>query len=235
MLTDLLERTRDWPAPLADLWRDQLDPDRSSLPAFGPEVRSHRPDESLALARQIDSLFPHPANREARLARVAVQAGLLLWNDQFDSAHAAAQSIEGEGTPRHGDYWHAILHRREPDYGNARYWLRRVGPHPLHATLDQFLAPRFDLLHRQLSLRQLASPQILVSSPDAPTPTEVTTWLQRVVTPRWNADELVRLCETCATRPADSPLVHLAELLQATEMTLLMDSSLQAAHTAQSA
>jgi hypothetical protein len=227
MLTALLERTRDWPAPLADLWRDQLNPDRSPLPAIGPEVRSHRPGESLALARQIDSLFPDPANREARLARVAVQAGLLLWNDQFDAAHAAAQSIEGEGTPRHGDYWHAILHRREPDYGNARYWLRRVGPHPLHATLDQFLAPRFDLLHRQLSSRQVPDPP-----PDVPPSTELTTWLHRVVTPRWNADELVRLCETCATRPADSPLVLLAELLQATEMTLLMDSSLQAAHSA---
>jgi hypothetical protein len=63
--------------------------------------------------------------------RVALQAGLLQLHDQFDASHQRSQQVEGQGRRRHGDYWHAIHHRREPDYGNARYWLRHVGPHPV--------------------------------------------------------------------------------------------------------
>ena len=223
MLTALLELTRNWPHPLAALWLDAVDPDQSTVPAFGPEIRSPRGPQALALAPQIDDLFPQPGGREAQLARVAVRAGLLLWNDQFVAAHEAAQSIEGEGVERLGDYWHAILHRREPDYGNARYWLRRVGPHPVHAALDQWLAPRLDLLVPQPS--DAGKPAVTGGL------SEEAAWLHRVVSPRWNADALVGLCETCAQRPASSSLVRLVELLQAAEMTLLMDHSLQAAQS----
>ena len=55
------------------------------------------------------------------------RAGLLLWNDDLDAAHEIAQRYEGDQT---ADYWHAIMHRREGDEGNARYWWRRVGAHP---------------------------------------------------------------------------------------------------------
>src|SRR4029079_2010324 len=29
-----------------------------------------------------------------------------------------------------GSFWHAIMHRREPDPSNSKYWWRLVGPHP---------------------------------------------------------------------------------------------------------
>ena len=63
----------------------------------------------------------------------AVQSGLLLWNDALDASHIISQSIES----RTGSYWHGIMHRREPDYSNAKYWFRRVGVHPTYPVLRE--------------------------------------------------------------------------------------------------
>jgi len=32
-------------------------------------------------------------------------------------------------------FWHAILHRQEPDAANSAYWFRSMGTHPLFADL----------------------------------------------------------------------------------------------------
>ena len=63
----------------------------------------------------------------------AFQSGLLLWNDALDASHTISQGIES-GT---GSYWHSIMHRREPDYSNAKYWFRRVGVHPTFPALRE--------------------------------------------------------------------------------------------------
>jgi hypothetical protein len=54
-------------------------------------------------------------------------AGLWLYFSCFEEAHTVAQ----DDSSTEGSFWHAILHRQEPDSGNAAYWFRRVGAHPI--------------------------------------------------------------------------------------------------------
>jgi len=61
----------------------------------------------------------------------AALSGLYVYFSCFDEAHAIAQDI---ATPE-GSYWHAIVHRQEPDAANAAYWFRRVGVHPIFPPL----------------------------------------------------------------------------------------------------
>ena len=58
----------------------------------------------------------------------ACAAGLWLRFDFLDESHAISQ--EDEEAPDR-NFWHAIMHRREPDAWNSKYWWRRVGPHPV--------------------------------------------------------------------------------------------------------
>jgi hypothetical protein len=58
-------------------------------------------------------------------------AGLYLYFACWDEAHTVAQDLE---TPE-GSYWHAIVHRQEPDAGNSKYWFRQVGDHPIFPAL----------------------------------------------------------------------------------------------------
>ncbi len=66
----------------------------------------------------------------------ACLAGLWLYHDFLDESHAISQEIH---TPS-GSFWHGILHRREGDFENAKYWLRRVGNHPVYDPLRQATA-----------------------------------------------------------------------------------------------
>jgi hypothetical protein len=61
----------------------------------------------------------------------AAMSGLYLYFSCLDEAHTIAQAIE---TPD-GSFWHGIMHRQEPDAGNAGYWFRRVGKHAIFPAL----------------------------------------------------------------------------------------------------
>lgn len=60
-----------------------------------------------------------------------VRSALYLRFNFLDESHTLSQGIHTV----EGSYWHAIMHRREPDYSNAKYWFRRVGQHPVFTEL----------------------------------------------------------------------------------------------------
>jgi len=61
----------------------------------------------------------------------AALSGLLLLLGCWEKSHDIAQGVDS----REGSYWHAIIHRMEPDSGNSSYWFRRVGEHPIFPQL----------------------------------------------------------------------------------------------------
>jgi len=58
----------------------------------------------------------------------ACRAGLWLYFDFLDESHRISQDDESDPDR---NFWHAVMHRREPDPSNSKYWWRRVGAHPV--------------------------------------------------------------------------------------------------------
>jgi hypothetical protein len=83
--------------------------------------------KALAALRSADArkLFPR-----ARAAEAAF-AGLQLYFGCWEEAHETAQNI---ATPE-GSYWHAIVHRQEPDAWNSDYWFRQLRHHTIFPAL----------------------------------------------------------------------------------------------------
>jgi hypothetical protein len=102
-----------------------LDQDGNRLIPLVSGGCSPREARSALAQHKAFDLFPDAAAPQAALA------GLWVYFSCFDQGHKLAQDIE---TPE-GGYWHAILHRQEPDPGNAAYWFRQVGSHPVFAGL----------------------------------------------------------------------------------------------------
>ena len=77
---------------------------------------------------QPEELVPSVSNRDMADGCIA---GLWLWHDYLDRSHDFSQKIHSSS----GSLWHGIMHRREPDYSNSKYWYRRVGDHPIYEDL----------------------------------------------------------------------------------------------------
>lgn len=108
---------------------DDLGPDLVQKPPERAKLRAFISEPSL------ESLFP----KSSKIARLSLAAGLFQILDFWEESHTAAQTADDLGETLASSYWHAIAHRREPDPGNAMYWFRRVGVHPVLERLGDAL------------------------------------------------------------------------------------------------
>jgi hypothetical protein len=117
-------------------------------------------------------------------------AGLLLFLGDWEQAHELAQNI----STADGSYWHAIVHRQEPDAGNAGYWFRQVGSHPIFPALRDKSAA---------ILQQYPGADFRLRS-------------------KWDPHAFIELCEIAVRQP-DSDTERAAIDIQHAEWLLLMD------------
>jgi hypothetical protein len=129
---------------------------------------------------------------------IACRAALWLYHDFLDEAHNLSQDLH----TAEGSYWHALVHRREPDYDNSKYWFRRVGAHPV-----------FDALRPEAARLAAANPH--------PAAAFLTKQAQ------WNASAFVELCEAALAERA--PCMLLCQKVQRREWELLFDHCYRAA------
>jgi hypothetical protein len=99
----------------------------SRLAELGPGIPSRSAKAAL------ERLTPETVCPNFRYGSMATAclAGVWLYHDFLDESHRVSQDIDTTT----GSYWHGIMHRREPDASNAKYWFRRVGQHPVFAEL----------------------------------------------------------------------------------------------------
>ncbi|MFO1062779.1 MAG: hypothetical protein U0892_02745 [Pirellulales bacterium] len=60
-------------------------------------------------------------------------AGLWLLAGDLDASHSLSQEVH----TKEGSFWHGIMHRREGDFENAKYWFHRVGRHSVLTSLAE--------------------------------------------------------------------------------------------------
>jgi hypothetical protein len=141
-------------------------------------------------------LAKKPANE---IASGCVLAGLWLWHDYLDRAHKIVQGISTSS----GSYWHAIIHRREGDFWNSKYWFAKCANHPI-------------------------LPILAANASAALNPYPADSSLLKLTHQGWDSDSFVDLVETVHQSPQD-PRYPLCVQLQQLEWRLLFDFDLRQA------
>ena len=83
----------------------------------------------------VETVFEGKSIVNRDMARCCLSA-VWLWHDYLEESHNISQSIGNSS----GSYWHGIMHRREPDFPNAKYWFNRVGEHAIFENLNSLAA-----------------------------------------------------------------------------------------------
>lgn len=86
-------------------------------------------------ALTVEGAFEGRRVADADMARACI-SGAWLYHNFLDASHTISQGI---ATPT-GSFWHGIMHRREPDFSNSKYWFKKVGAHPVYGPLGEAAA-----------------------------------------------------------------------------------------------
>lgn len=99
------------------------------------------PDVAELLTGRVPELGPGTPNEPLRAKLTAfaapgemdraLHAALWLYHDFLNESHEISQELSSPT----GSLLHGIMHRREPDAWNSKYWFRRVGDHPVYAAI----------------------------------------------------------------------------------------------------
>jgi hypothetical protein len=114
------------PQNLAPIVSEILNLDGSAYRSLVAPVQGNLRAKELLTGMEPDSLLT-PGGARSQGDPRAMLAGLWLWHDWLHESHLISQSLE---TPT-GSFWHAIMHRREGDFSNSKYWYARIGEHPV--------------------------------------------------------------------------------------------------------
>ncbi len=149
----------------------------------------------------LDELFQGASVKNSTFGN-AIKSGLLLWNDALNASHNISQGLENQT----GSYWHGIMHRREPDYSNSKYWFGRVGTHPIFPQLrERAIAILQEISNPSDALRSIA--QAIEASED------------------WDAYQFIDWCQ--ASENGTDDVTRFLQQVQAEEIKLLLAYSYQ--------
>jgi hypothetical protein len=167
------------------------------------ELVVHGPTPSEASNRLVNVRAAELLNvtvKDAEEAQ-AVLGGLWLWLDGLNEAHQLVQDLIGPT----GAFWHAIMHRREGDFSNAKYWYDRCEGHR--------------------AMRLLGAVASDIVGPEAARDPMV----QHIVAAEWNPRALVDLVAAVHDKPDDSRFQAAVQLQQIEWRTLFRHCVMKAA------
>ena len=184
-----------YPSAIADVIQ-KLTAD-NPLPPLVPQQEASEALTASLQAASTDALFEGQNVKDTTFAD-AIKSGLLLWNDALDASHTISQGLANAT----GSYWHGIMHRREPDYSNAKYWFGRVGTHAIFPEIRE----------RALALyNETAEPSDALAS------------IGQAIADNaaWDAAQFIDWCQA-AESATDSDVVRFLQQVQAEEIRLLL-------------
>jgi hypothetical protein len=140
----------------------------------------------------LQKAFSHTEIKNRDMAECCLSAIWLLFNC-LEESHTRSQGIPTTT----GSYWHGIMHRREGDFFNSKYWFQRVKKHPIF--------PKLQTVSKEAAEETASHPSIDFLKTQS----------------EWDPFKYIDLCEACLS--GRSTHENLAQQIQQYEWELLFN------------